>query len=285
MRANSSIRHPAPAAGSDQAAGLRSLLRRRTLRVLPVLGDRDAAAQGACAAQLAIAFGHAGRRVVLIDAAGGALAALGIAPRADLPAMVRGEIAFAEVATPLAAGVRAIAACDGLSTVLGDDPGGTEFFTGFLRLDAPAELIVLNLPAEPPVPNGHWLPLIDDSAEALLVMGVREESLTAAYATAKQAWARPPSPPPSFRVLVNGADGEREARAASRKLADAARRFLGAAVGYCGNVPRSARGQMVRSGATAHAEATRAFARIAADAQGWRMATCMLDESIATPTH
>lgn len=273
-----------PVAG-DQAAGLRSLLQRRTLRLLPVLGDQDAAGQGACAAQLALALGRAGKNVILLDAGGGALASLGVQPRAELMALLRGEAVFDEAASRLAGGVRAVAATDGLPALLQADAAGTDFFAGFLRLPEPAELIVLNLPAVPPPGAACWLPLIDASAEALVVMGAGEQSLTAAYATIKQAWARPPSPPPSFRVLVNGAEGEREARAASRKLADTARRFLGAAAGYCGNVPRNARGQPFRAGALPHAEAVRAFARLAVDAQGWRMAACSLDQSVAMSTH
>jgi MinD-like ATPase involved in chromosome partitioning or flagellar assembly len=287
MTARSSPRPSLHASGvtGDQAAGLRSLLKRRILRVLPVIGDHNAQGQGACAAQVALGLARCGRNVVLLDAAGGALAAFGQRPQADLISMIHGERDFAEVAVRCAPGLRAIAAIEGLAALVAADAANGDFFGGFLRLDEPADLVVVNLPSTPPPEGGRWLPLLAQDAEALLVMGAGERSLTAAYAAIKQAAAAPRAGSAAFRVLVNGADGERDARAACRQLADTARRFLGASVGYCGNVLRNTRGIAFGAGPAPHAEAARAFTRVAAEAQGWRLGECMQDESTATPTH
>ena len=267
----------------DQAAGLRSLLKRRVLRLLPVQGDFDTHGQGACAAQIAMGLARCGRNVILLDAVGAALAALGKRTNADLRLLIEGERDFADVAVRCAPGLRAIAAQEGLPALLAADAANNDFFAGFLRLDDPADLIVVNLPATLPPTGRRWLPLLGDDAETLLVMGTGERSLTAAYAAIKQASAPPRAS--AFRVLVNGAGGEREARAACRQLADTARRFLGATVGYCGNLQRNTRGQIYSGAAAPHAEATRTFTRIAAEAQGWRLAECMLDPSNAIQTH
>ena len=277
--------HRTAAAGADQAAGLRNLLKRRTMRVLPVIGDHDSAGQGACVGQVALGLARNGRSVILLDAVGAAMGALGVRPQADLISMIHGEREFAEVAVRCAPGLRAVAAIEGLPALVAADAAGTDFFSGFMRLTEPADMVVVNLPSAPPAAGGRWLPLLSDQTEALLVMGTGERSLTAAYAAIKQAAAAPREGSAAFWVLVNGADGERDARAACRQLSDTARRFLGATVGYCGNVLRNTRGVAFGAGAAPHADAARAFARVASEALGWRLAECMHDEHIATPTH
>ena len=285
MNAPTSNRAAAAATSGDQAAGLRNLLKRRTLRILPVIGDHDAQGQGACAAQIALGMARGGRSVILLDAVGAAMTNLGFRPQADLISMIEGRREFAEVAVRCAPGLRAIGAIEGLSALVAADAASADFFSGFMRLSEPADFVVVNLPATAPPAGGRWLPLLSDDAEALLVMGAGERSLTSAYAAIKQAAASPREGNAAFRVLVNGADGERDARAVCRQLSDTARRFLGATVGYCGNVLRTTRGTAFGSAAAPHAEAARAFARLASEAQGWRLAECMQDETIATPTH
>lgn len=274
------------AAAADQAAGLRSLLKRRSLRLLAVLGDSETRAHGACTAQLAVALARAGHNVLLLDAAGSALDALSLRPDGDLADLLEGRAAFARVAVRAAAGLRAIAARRGLPELIAADAAGAGLFGGFMRLAEPPDLLVLCLP---PLgrPDGRlWLPLGGAAGESLLVTAPGERALTAAYAVIKQAGQPSAAVARAFRVLVNGADGERDARAIARQLSDTARRFLGVAVGYAGNVPRNARGQSFGNSAAApHAEATRAFARIAADVPGWRLAECMHNPSTATQTH
>lgn len=277
-------------AGADQAAGLRSLLNRRSLKLVAVTGDPEAAAHAPCAAQLAVQLARAGNAVVLLDACGGALRALGATPDADLDLLIRGEADFAAVALRVAPGLRALDARVGLPALIESGAAGTDFFSGFLRLAEPAALLVLALPSIV-APDGRlWLPSFDGDAEALLVTAPGERALTAAYAMVKLAHQGTAAGggatrAPAFRVLVNGADGERDARAICRQLSDTARRFLGATVGYAGNVPCNARGQAYGAAAAPHAEATRAFARIAAELPGWRLPECQLETNASIHTH
>ncbi len=288
IRSTPAAAAPAAAAIADQAAGLRSLLKRRALRVLPVFGDHDPAAHGACSAQLALALARAGHKVVLLDASGTALDALGLRADADLLEMIEGRRDFAAVALRAAAGLRVISARAGLPMLIAANAAGSEFFGGFLNLAEPVEILLLNLPALATPEGRLWLPMARDACESLLVTMPGERALTAAYALIKQA-ATPASndalAAPAFRILVNGAEGERAARAICRQLSDTARRFLGVAVGYAGNLPSNTRGRGHAGAGAPHAEAARAFARIAGEAPGWRLAQCMHDQSIATQTH
>ena len=266
-------------ARADQAAGLRSLLKRRALRALPVFGDGDARSQGAVSIELCRALAHCGHAVVLLDMSGEALRAAGVEPAHELVDLVEGTREFAEVAVPLGAGLRGVAAMRGLPALIEAGCAGEDFFAGFLRLDDPAAFVVINM--RPLIgPDGRlWLPRIGASGECLMVMSDGERSLTAAYAQIKQA-CQPGDAGygelPAFRVLVHGADGERVARTACRQLADTARRFLGATVAYAGNVPSARPGgtaaQRARGRRTA--EAGRVYLRLATDLPGWRLAEC-----------
>jgi|GEM_PF-1750199 len=275
-------------AGVDQAAGLRSLLKRRSVRLLAVLGDCETRAHGACTGQLAVSLARAGHSVLLLDAAGSAMDALALRADGDLADLIDDGGDFARVTVRGADGLRAIAARRGLPELIAAEAAGADFFAALMRVVEPPDLLILCLP--PLVtPDGRlWLPLDGAAGESLLVTTPGERALTAAYASIKQACLPATRTAPAFRILVNGADGERDARAICRQLSDTARRFLGGAVGYAGNVPRHARGQLFGSGAAPpHAEAARAFARIAADVPGWRLAECMHDSypSTATQTH
>ena len=273
---------------ADQAAGLRHLLKRRTLRVLPVLGDHDSVSQGACAAHLAQSLARGGRSVMLLDAVGPAVAALALKRPRDLIELIRGAAEIGEVAQRVGPGLRVMAAREGLAMLVEADAAGDDFFAGFLRLAEPVDTVVINLAPLPAADGGAWLPLREARGEALLVMAPGEQSLTSAYATIKQMVASPDrAEPPAFRVVVNGATGERDARAACRQLADTARRFLGAAVTYAGNVPRDARGRPLGAGlgTVPHADAARALARLAGQVAGWRLAESMFEENPVTQPH
>lgn len=99
--------------------------------------------------------------------------------------------------------------------------------------------------------------------------------MTAAYLIIKRACAGDLRR--GFQVLVNGASGERGARAACRQVADTARRFLGAAVSFAGHLPRNSGGAAYP--ARGHAESARVLGRIATGVPGWRLAECAIEST------
>jgi hypothetical protein len=82
-------------------------------------------------------------------------------------------------------------------------------------------------------------------------------------------------------VLVSGAASEKAARMVCAKIADAARRFLGAQVEYAGFVPPNAAGALLgRSlAAQAYPEAVGAIRRVAQESGAWRLAECVADDT------
>ena len=69
----------------DQAAGLRRMLARTTMRVLPLVSVLDRSAQALLAVHLAAAYSYLGNRVVIVDASrGDVAAAMNLNPRYEL---------------------------------------------------------------------------------------------------------------------------------------------------------------------------------------------------------
>lgn len=268
----------------DQAHGLRALLQRRVLRLLPVLPAGDAAAQGTAAALLARELAAAGRNVILLDQTGACAPLLGVKPRHDLLALIEGAEEFGAVAVRAAAGLRYVAAAAGLPALIGAGAAGEAFFAGFLNLSEPADMIVLNLAGTLDGGGTVWLPAFAGSGAALLVAGTAEREVTGAYAAIKQAHAGA-AHAPLFRVMVNGAAGEREARVLAATIGDAAHRFLGAAVTYAGHVPPTASGAPLGRALPSqrHPEAVQAFARLVRELGAWPLAECAVDDS--HPSH
>ncbi len=264
----------------DQAAGLRSLFKPRALRILPVLPAGDANAQGAASALLARELAASGRQVILLDETGAAARPLSVKPRHDLASLIQGENEFAEVAVRASPGLRYVAASEGLPMLIGADAAGEQFFGGFLNLDEPADTLVLNL-AGTLTPNGQlWLPALMASAAHLLVAGIGDNDLTAAYAAIKQAQTGAGNAP-AFRLLVSGAGSEKAARAVCAKISQAAQRFLSVRVEYAGNVPPTASGVLLGGSLAAqnYPEAVGALKRLAQEAASWRLAECIAGES------
>lgn len=252
----------------DQASGLRSLFKRRLLRLLPVLPAGDAAVQGATAAALARELAGAGQRVVLLDENGAALRALNLKPRHDLLALIEGELEFAGLALNPVPRLRCVAAAAGLPALIAADAAGEPFFAGFMRLSEPADVLILNLAGTAAPGGAMWLPEFGAPGAALLVAGTADRDLTAAYAAIKQAHAGAAGAR-VFRVLVNGAAGEREARAVCGKIGDAAQRFLGAQVAYAGRLPPAPHGQPA---------AAQVLNRLAREMGGWPLIECAIDD-------
>ncbi|MDH4192251.1 MAG: hypothetical protein OEW21_18845, partial [Betaproteobacteria bacterium] len=167
----------------DQAEGLRRLLSRRGLRVLPVAGGENADERAQAIAQLAAALGAAGCATVVLDQSrGGVARALGAHPRYDLLHLIEGEKTFDEVAVDAGNGVRLVPASRGLARLAERGKHAEDLFHAFARLEDPAELVLLNV--ETPEIAAQLLPSTE--GEVLLVATTAPGSVTGAYTHIKQ---------------------------------------------------------------------------------------------------
>jgi flagellar biosynthesis protein FlhG len=271
---------PALAHGpADQAAGLRHLLGRPALRVLPVMGGGAASGKSAIVLRLAQLVAPLQSVVVLDQSDGEVARQLGVSTRADLQDLLGGHKDFGAVVVRSGA-LRLVPARRGLTNLMAAGSAGEEFFRGFLRLAEPASLVLVNLDdGETRLPD-----IVDGgSAEVLLVTTPQAASMTAAYARIKRIGAAAGARC-RIRVLVNGATDLAESQRVFRALSGTARDFLDIEPVFAGFLP-------VEAGGTAFGRAKRppepacaaALAQVAASIPTWRLAECALDADPHAP--
>ena len=244
LNLRAAVADAAAPAWADQAAGLRSLLARTSVRVLPVAGSGSSSGHSAITAQLAqcAAGGAVAAQVAVLDQTGGEVARrLGLTAPHDLDDMLTGRLEFDAVARRIGAW-RLLPAQRGLTRLLAAGAARPAFFRGFLALREPVTLALLNLDHDevrlPQTEDG-------DGGELLLVTTPHSASMQAAYARIKQigrvrARAQGTADYPAactIRVLVNGAVNYTESRRVFRALADTARNFLAIEPVYAGALP------------------------------------------------
>jgi flagellar biosynthesis protein FlhG len=232
----------------DQAAGLRRMLGRPALRVLPLLSAMDGAAQAALALRLAAALSQLGSRVVLLDASRGEVAAaLGLRqPGSDLLQLLQGEKEFAEVALAAPEGLRVVPAERGIAALgSGSEGAFDQLFGAFAALREPADLVLLNCA---PGDARTACRAAHGGRELVLALNTAAESVTGAYALIKAA--RRQGAPQGFRLLFAEASRS-EAGPLFARMREAARRFLAVELSDGGAIPRTPAADAARGVANA----------------------------------
>lgn len=253
-----------PDALRDQAAGLRRMLGRGRLRVLPLAAGQRGVGKTTLLLGIACAAAAAGKRVVVLDPGGGELAAaLSLTWRWELIHLLAGEREYREVALAGPAGIAIVPAAKGVAALLEAGHGGEALFAGFARLSERADLVLLNVPANDP----GACALLPQDAELLMVTCPSREAVTATYSRLKALARRHGRR--RFRLFVNRAP-EGEARGLHRHMAAVADRFLGTELAYGGSLADEAVLRAGGPGAAAHC--ARAFNTLAQGLADWRLA-------------
>jgi flagellar biosynthesis protein FlhG len=219
-------------AHKDQASGLRRLLARDGIRVMPVLGGAE------CLASFASAIAAQGLKVIVLDVSHGeALHAFNLRQRFELKHLLNGEKHFDEVALPGPRNVRIVAANHGIATLFEAGHGGAELFGALAALHEPPNLVILHCGANR---AGLGCALLRGAAlPGELVVFITDDAtaVTAAYRQIK-ALAREFGQV-DYRAIVIGARHAEAARRAAGNLAQAANHFFAARVSYGGFVPEA----------------------------------------------
>lgn len=104
-------------ATTDQASGLRQMVKPRPIRVIAVTGGKGGVGKTNVSINLAVALADMGKRVMILDADLGLAnidIALGLHPEYDLSHVLRGERSLSEVVLEGPAGVRVVPASSGI---------------------------------------------------------------------------------------------------------------------------------------------------------------------------
>jgi flagellar biosynthesis protein FlhG len=217
----------------DQAAGLRRMLRAPVLRVVPVMGGRDAAQRAGTIVNLATAAAMDRNEVIVLDQSKGDVArALGLKARFELMHLLDGDMEFGEVALNGPQGVRVLPAARGLAVLAEQGGQASALFSAFTRIERPADLILINADDATTVPA--LMPVTD--GELLLLASPAADAITGAYALIKQLVRT--SGLASYRMLVGDVVDPGDAQAVAQNMAAVTRRFLSARMTYGGFIPR-----------------------------------------------
>lgn len=251
-------------APGDQAAGLRRMLGRERLRVLPVATGAPGVGKTTLLLGIACAAAAAGQRVALLDPGGGEIAAaLSLTWRWDLVHLLQGEREYGEIALAGPAGTDIVPAAKGVAALLEAGHGGEKLFGGIAQLTARPDLVLLNVP----VRDAAACTLLPPEAELLAVTRTSREAVTATYSRLKLLARRYGRR--RIRLFVNRAPDD-QARELYRHMAVVARRFLGTELAYGGSLADE---PVLRAGGPgAAAQCAPAFDTLAQGLADWPLA-------------
>lgn len=271
---------------SDQAAGLRRMLARTTMRVLPLVSVLERTAQARLAVHLAAAYSHLGNRVVIVDASRGDVAGvMNLKPRYELLHLLQGEKEFGEVALEGPDALRLVPAARGIESMeQADDEGWTGFFGAFTGLSDAPDLVLLN--CAPGEAHAACRAAAGDH-EVVLALDAHPESVTAAYSLIKASLRSDGQR--RYRLVFADLPADADAGTLAARMIDAGQRFLGADLRDGGSLPRhaalqSAARRTLVSSDPAHPAAA-AFLSLAGASAGWGLPEFSRPAAVAAAMH
>jgi len=259
---------------ADQAAGLRSMktgagASRGQIKVISVTSGKGGVGKTNIVANLAISMSRLGRRVLVMDAdlsLANLDILLGLNPKYHLGHVFHGERHLDEIIIEGPAGIKILPASSGFQdlTILDseqklallEEVDSLEDQLDVLLIDTSAgigdNVLYFNLAAQ----------------ERIVIVTPEPTSITDAYALIKVLFTQHQEK--NFRVLINEARSDKEAREVFRKLVTVADRFLGGVsldylglIPYDTSVPSAVRRQEAVVEAYPNSPASRNFVRLA----------------------
>lgn len=260
-----------PDAVRDQATGLREMFEPAPgLSVLPMAAARPGTSFNSLTINIAAAHARLGQQVIVIDCQPRGIAhALGMRPLHDLAHLISGERQMQDVVVQTTEGFHILPAQRAIADFVKDPENATELFLGFRKLSSPFDIAVV---------AGHAnevAAIARDQDDLVFVTDPQAEALTATYAEIKRAHSEEGQY--AFRVVINRVDDEHQGLAAFRRLAQAARKFLGVSIEYGGSVARDAayvaadREQSSVFTVAAAGPAARRISQLVESMQAWRL--------------
>ncbi len=224
------------ATGMDQAQGLRSMVKRRPVKVIAVTGGKGGVGKTNVCANLAVALAAQGRKVMVLDADLGLAnvdVIYGLQPRMTLADVVRGDCMLSDVILEGPLGVRLVPGASGLIEMAAlSGPSLAGIVHAFSDLSD--DLDVLLIDTAPGI-TPDVLRFAEAAHEVLVVVRDEPTSITDAYAVVKVLSGE--RNVERFRVVTNMTRGAGDGVALYNKLARVTDRFLNVQMHHTGSIP------------------------------------------------
>ncbi len=257
----------------DQAEGLRRLLAKDALRIITIASATAGVGKTSAAINLAVALARAGREVLVLDGSpqrGNVSDALGMNARFDLLDVINRKKTLEQVLMTGPEGISVLPAAHGIGHLAGLNRDEQDRLIGcFSKLPNPADVVLVDTATG----SGKALPVNLAAQDVILVLSKTSSSITGNYALIKTMSLQYAKR--HFRILVNKARSEREARTLFLNMAQAARRYLSVSLDYIGFISPDDKLERATALCTPVVEAFPAapsatgFRRMAGEMMGW----------------
>jgi len=259
---------------TDQASGLRQMVKPRPIRVIAVTGGKGGVGKTNVSINLAVALADMGKRVMILDADLGLAnidIALGLHPEYDLSHVLRGERSLSEVVLEGPAGVRVVPASSGIQKMA--ELSAAEhagLINAFSEISNDIDVLVVDTAAG----ISDTVVSFSRAAQELIVVVCDEPaSITDAYALIKLLNRE--YGVNRFRILSNMVRSTQEGKDLYNKLYRVTERYLDVMLNYMGSIPfdeslrKAVKSQKTVVQAFPRSPASQAFKNLAKKADNW----------------
>lgn len=259
---------------TDQASGLRQMVKPRPIRVIAVTGGKGGVGKTNVSINLAVALADMGKRVMILDADLGLAnidIALGLHPEYDLSHVLRGERNLSEVVLEGPAGVRVVPASSGIQKMAElSTAEHAGLINAFSEISNDIDVLVVDTAAGI---SDTVVSFSRASQELIVVVCDEPASITDAYALIKLLNRE--YGVNRFRILSNMVRSTQEGRDLYNKLYRVTERYLDVMLNYMGCIPydeslrKAVKGQKAVVQAFPRSPASQAFKNLAKKADNW----------------
>jgi len=259
---------------TDQASGLRQMVKPRPIRVIAVTGGKGGVGKTNVSINLAVAMADMGKRVMILDADLGLAnidIALGLHPEYDLSHVLNGERELREVVLEGPGGIRVVPASSGVQQMAElSTAEHAGLINAFSEISNDIDVLVVDTAAG----ISDTVISFSRAAQELVVVVCDEPaSITDAYALIKLLNRE--YGVNRFRILSNMVRSTQEGRDLYNKLYRVTDRYLDVMLNYMGCVPydeslkKAVKGQKPVVQAFPRSPASQAFKNLAKKADNW----------------
>ena len=220
----------------DQAEGLRCMQSKEKVRIITVASGGSGVGKTSAVVNLAVALAKNGKDVLILDenpCHNNVCANLGIKARYDLLHVINQDKTLDQVILKGPEGISILPALRGVSSLAKLQPSDQDrLIDSFDSLQRSVDVVLVDAAVGS---TGHVLSMSLAAQEVLMVLSPSKSAITGAYSLIKlmsQEYAKR-----NFRILINKAESEEEAKSIFDNVHKAAQRYLSLSPDFMGFIP------------------------------------------------